>query len=83
MCYGYLYAIALRSKVKMGHFCIYGKRNTCTKSAKKPKDAIIRPVFISFLSDLTELIYMPSSSLSKFLGRHEALRNVSQDWLRK
>ena len=48
----YLYTIALRSVVKMRHLCIYGNHNTCMKSTKKPKDAIIRPVFISCLSDL-------------------------------
>ena len=48
----FFYAIALRSVVKKRYLCIYGKRNTCTKSAKKPKDAILRPVFISCLSDL-------------------------------
>ena len=50
MRYGYLYVIALRSVVKMRHLCIYGNRNTCTRSPKKPKEARIRPVFISCLS---------------------------------
>ena len=32
--------------------CLFAIHNTSTKSAKKPKDRIIRPAFISCLSDL-------------------------------
>ena len=34
------------------HCCLFARHNTSTKSTKQPKDRIIRPAFISCLSDL-------------------------------